>query len=81
MSDIEDSPSAKRYKSEATSDLEVSPILTDSYEDKSVKFIKKTINENRNFIFLFSSVPDTKVFFLKSSFFFLIQKSYPFLIL
>lgn len=36
MTDDEYSPSAKRYKSETTSDLEISPVLTDSYHDKSV---------------------------------------------
>jgi hypothetical protein len=43
MSDDEYSPIAKRYKSETTSDLEISPILTDSYQEKSVDFnrIKK----------------------------------------
>ncbi len=35
MTDDESSPSTKRRKSETTSDLEISPILTNSYEDKS----------------------------------------------
>jgi len=35
MSEDEDSPLAKRYKSDTTSDLEISPVLTDSYQEKS----------------------------------------------
>jgi len=37
MSDDGYSPLAKRYKSETTSDLEISPVLTDSYQEKLVK--------------------------------------------
>ncbi|CAF1223040.1 unnamed protein product [Rotaria sp. Silwood1] len=40
MSDSEDSPSAKRYKLEITSDLEISPILIDSYQDNSIQDTK-----------------------------------------
>jgi hypothetical protein len=38
MSDDEYSPLAKRHKSETTSDLETSPVLTNSYQEKSVHF-------------------------------------------
>lgn len=48
MSDDEDSPLAKRYKSETTSDLEISPVLTDSYQEKFVDLYFKKRN-----IFLF----------------------------
>jgi hypothetical protein len=45
MSDDAYSPLAKRYKTESTSDLEISPVLTDLSQDKSVDFyrIEKTI--------------------------------------
>ena len=42
MSDDESSPPTKRRKSETTSDLEISPILTDSYQDKSNDFTPDT---------------------------------------
>jgi hypothetical protein len=38
MSDDDDSPLAKRYKTENTSDLEISPVLNDSSQEKSVDF-------------------------------------------
>ncbi|CAF0956179.1 unnamed protein product [Rotaria sordida] len=40
MSDNEDFPSAKRYKLDETSDLEISPILTDSFQDNSIQDTK-----------------------------------------
>ena len=42
MTDDEDSPSVKRYKSETTSDLEISPVLTNSYQEKSNDFFPDT---------------------------------------
>ncbi|CAF0904352.1 unnamed protein product [Adineta steineri] len=46
MTDYEDSPpSPKRYKSETTSDLEVSPVLTDSYQENSFNYERKIFND------------------------------------
>jgi hypothetical protein len=39
MSDDGYSPLSKRYKSETTSDLEISPILTDTSQEKFVNLI------------------------------------------
>ncbi len=53
MSDDEDSPLAKRYKSETTSDLEISPVLTDSYHDKSVNRIYISNKKKNKKIFFY----------------------------
>lgn len=36
MSDDDYSPLVKRYKTETTSDLDISPVLTDSFQEKFV---------------------------------------------
>lgn len=53
MSDDEYSPLAKRYKSEATSDLDISPVLTDSYQEKSFDSQDAKVFERKLICFLF----------------------------
>jgi len=55
MSDDEYSPLAKRYKSEATSDLDISPVLTDSYQEKSFDSQDAKVFE-RKLIFYFIQI-------------------------
>ena len=50
MSDDEFSPVIKRHKSETTSDLDISPILTDTSQDKSVNVYRI---DNRKISFSF----------------------------
>ena len=59
MSDDEISPPSKRSKLESTSDLEISPILTDSSQDKSGD-VQSLENERTSSSF--NSFHDTKVF-------------------
>jgi hypothetical protein len=59
MSDDEFSSLAKRHKTEDTSDLDISPILTDSFADKSVDLYQ--IEKKKKISFFFSLIHETKV--------------------
>ena len=58
ISDDEFSPLVKRYKADNTSDLDISPILTDLSQDKSVDFNRI---QRKKLSFSFSSIEETKV--------------------
>ncbi len=61
MSDDEFSSLAKRHKTEDTSDLDISPILTDSSQDKSVDLYQTEEKKKKTSFFLSSFIHETKV--------------------